>query len=99
VPYGYLDVRFPDGQGQKLGKFPPTSGQWGMQASLLHAGLGFLSLQPSDWVFGIPNDVSLLERMLRIGVRFSFLDEPVVDYYPSRHWSEEEQRLTRRESF
>jgi hypothetical protein len=70
-----------------------------MQASLLHGGLRFLPLQPSDWVFGIPNDVSLLERMLRIGVRFSFLDEATVDYYPSRLWSEREQRPFRREAF
>jgi Glycosyl transferase family 2 len=99
VPYGCLDFRFPDGHRQTLGKFPPTMGHWGTQASLLHAGLRFLPMEPTDWVFGIPNDVSLLERMLRIGVRFSFLDEPVVDYYPSRLWSDEEQRLTKRESF
>ncbi len=41
------------------------------RAALLHAGLRFLPLEWSDWVFRIPNDVSLLERMLRIGVRFS----------------------------
>jgi hypothetical protein len=99
VPYGYMDVRYPEGQRQKLGVFPPVMGQWGMQSSLLHACLRFLPLQPSDWIFDVANDVSLLERMLRIGVRFSFTDEPVVDYYPSRLWSEEEARLVRRESF
>ncbi len=100
VPYGYIDMRLPDGPGERLGAFPPFSGQWNMQASLLHAGLGFLPLQSSDWVFDIPNDVSLLERMLRIGVRFSMLEEPVVDIYPSRMWSEREQgRLIQREQF
>lgn len=99
VPYGCLDARFPDAPRQKVGVFPPVAGQWGMQAALLHGGLTFLPLQPSDWVFGIPNDVSLLERMLRIGVRFSFLDEETVDYYPSRLWSEPEQRPFRREVF
>jgi hypothetical protein len=99
VPYGYLDARIPDAPRQKIGVFPPVAGQWSMQAALLHAGLRFLPLQPSDWVFGIPNDVSLLERMLRVGVRFSFLDQATVDYYPSRMWSEREQRPHRREVF
>jgi glycosyltransferase involved in cell wall biosynthesis len=91
VPYGYIDQREPHGPGEQLGVFPPTHGQWGTQSSLLHAGLRFLPLQPSDWVFGIPNDSSLLERMLRIGVRFSMLEEPVVDYYPSQLWSKQDQ--------
>jgi hypothetical protein len=99
VPYGCMDARTPDAPRQKVGVFPPVAGQWGMQAALLHAGLRFLPLQPSDWVFGVPSDVSLLDRMLRIGVRFSFLDEAVVDYYPSRLWSEREQRPFRREAF
>jgi hypothetical protein len=87
VPYGFIDQRAPDGPGDQLGVFPPVHGQWGIQASLLHSGLRFLPLQPSDWVFGIPNDSSLLERMLRIGVRFSMLEQPVVDYYPSHLWA------------
>jgi hypothetical protein len=99
VPYGYLYAHVPDEPGKPVGVFPPAHGHWGIQTSLLHAGLRFLPLQPSDWVFGVPNDVSLLERMLRIGVRFSMLEESVVDYYPSRLWSEREQRLVRREEF
>lgn len=91
VPYGYIDQREPDGPGEQLGVFPPVHGQWGTQASLLHAGLRFLPLQPSDWVFGVPNDSSLLERMLRIGVRFSLLEQPVVDYYPSQLWATRDQ--------
>jgi glycosyltransferase involved in cell wall biosynthesis len=99
VPYGCLDARVPDRPSEKVGVFPPMPGQWGMQAALFHGGLRYLRLQPSDWVFGVPNDVALLERMLRIGVRFGFLDEPVVDYYPSRLWSDREQRPARREVF
>lgn len=91
VPYGYIELLRPEGPGDRLGEFPPRHGQWGTQAALLHAGLRFLPLEWSDWVFRIPNDVSLLERMLRIGVRFSMLDESVVDYYPSRVWSEQER--------
>jgi hypothetical protein len=99
VPYGYIDQRIPDEPGDQLGTFPPSYGHWGTQSSLLHAGLGFLPLQPSDWVFGVPNDISLLERMLRIGVRFSMIEEPVVEYYPSQLWSERENRLLRRETW
>jgi hypothetical protein len=100
VPYGFIEALAPDGPSERLGAFPPYSGQWNLQSSLLHAGLRFLPLQPSDWVFDVPNDVSLLERMLRIGVRFAMHDEPVVDIYPSRLWSGREQgRLARREQF
>jgi hypothetical protein len=99
VAYGYIDQREPDGADTRLGVFPPVHGQWGIQASLFHAGLKFMPLQPSDWVFGIPNDTSLLERMLRIGVRFSMLDEAVVEYFPSQLWSERESRLSRRNQF
>jgi Glycosyl transferase family 2 len=88
VAYGLIDEHAPDGGGTQLGVFPPEEGQWGIQCSLLHSGLRFLPLQPTDWLFGLPNDSSLLERMLRIGVRFAMLDEAVVDYYPSRLWTD-----------
>jgi len=91
VPYGSIDLRSPDGPGETVGVFPPISGQWNLQASLLHSSLRFLPMQPSDWAFDLPNDVSLLERMLRIGVRFSMLAETVVDCYPSPIWSNREQ--------
>jgi hypothetical protein len=94
VPYGYIEQVEPDGPATRLGTFPPVHSQWGLQASLLHAGLRFMPMQPNDWVFGIPNDSSLLERMLRIGVRFSLLEEPVVDYYPSSLWSNHGDRGT-----
>jgi hypothetical protein len=100
VPYGSIELRSPDGPGELVGAFPPFSGQWNLQASLLHSSLRFLPMQPNDWVFDVPNDVSLLERMLRIGVRFSMLEETVVDCYPSPLWSDREQgRLVRREQF
>ena len=98
VPYGCIDAR-PTHHGRRSASSRRIAGQWGLQAALLHAGLRFLPLQPSDWVFDVPNDVSLLERMLRIGVRFSLLDEAVVDYYPSRLWSERKQRPWPRDLF
>jgi hypothetical protein len=92
VPYGRIHQCEPDSDGTVLGGFPPEQGNWSMQSSLMHAGLRFLPLQPTDWIFGVPNDVSLLERMLRIGVRFAFSAEPVVDYYPSSLWTDRLQR-------
>lgn len=88
VAYGYIAKLEPDDTETRLGTFPPQFAQWGMQASLFHAGvLQFLPLLLSDWVFEMPNDMSLMERMLRIGVRFALLEETVVDYYPSTLWS------------
>ncbi len=87
VPYGQFHRREPKGEGRLFGKFPPESGHWGCQRALLHEGLRFMPMQPSDWLFGVPNDGALRERMLRIGVRFAMLEEPVVDYYPSKLWS------------
>jgi Glycosyl transferase family 2 len=92
VPYGQILLREPDGKGRLLGAFPPKHAQWGCQCALLHAGLRFMPMEPSDWLFGVPNDSSLLERMLRIGVRFAMIEEPVVDYYPSTLWTDRLQR-------
>ena len=36
----------------------------------------------------MPNDMSLMERMLRIGVRFSMMEQTTVDYYPSTLWAD-----------
>ncbi|MGH9206981.1 MAG: glycosyltransferase family 2 protein [Acidimicrobiales bacterium] len=99
VPYGLFVRHTPDSDDTNEGKFPPEMGHWGIQTALLHGGLRFLTLEPSDWVFGVPNDWSLGERMLRIGVRFAMIDEPVVDYYPSRAWMEREERRTYRPPF
>lgn len=60
----------------------------GLQASLVHSGLRYLPLHTTDWLFEIPQDWSLAERMLRIGVRFAMLDEIVTDYYPSLLWTD-----------
>jgi hypothetical protein len=34
-----------------------------------------------------PGDWNRTRRMLRTGVRFAFVDEILVDYYPSRLWT------------
>lgn len=94
VSYGLIRRCDPDADDTTLGVFPPEFGQWGLQASLLHSGLRFLSLEPSDWVFGVPSDWGLGERMLRIGVRFAMIEDCVADYYPSQLWAERENRLS-----
>jgi hypothetical protein len=100
VPYGLLHSCNPDSEEDAdWGKFPPEFGHWGIQTSLLHAGLSFLPLEPSDWVFGIPNDWSFADRLLRIGVRFAMIEQPVVDYYSSRAWAEREDRRMSRPTF
>jgi hypothetical protein len=93
VAYGFIDQMHPDHTVTRLGAFPPRFAEWGMQGSLIHTGLRFLPLLPSDWVFEIPNDMSLMERMLRIGVRFSMMEQTTVDYYPSTLWGPAERLL------
>src|SRR5262249_42067681 len=67
-----------------IGAFPPEQDRWGAQASLIHSGLRFIWAEPSDWLFEVPNDWSMAERMLKIGVRFAVLHEPRVGFYPSQ---------------
>ena len=86
VAYGVIHQREPDSDGKMLGRFPPQLAQWGIQCSLLHGCLRYLPLEPTDWLFGVPNDWGLADRMLRIGVRFAMLSDVVVDYYPSLLW-------------
>jgi Glycosyl transferase family 2 len=87
VAYGQLLKHDPRSRATLLGTFPPECGQWGPTFSLMHSGLRYLSLQPTDWLFGVPHDCSLLERMLRVGVRFAMVEEVVGDYYPSLLWT------------
>jgi len=94
VPYGCYEQHSPNSEPERHGEFPPSWHHWGTQSALLHGGLRFMPLQPSDWIFGIGIDMSLMERMLRIGVRFSMLDEIVWDYYPSQLWTDRMSRET-----
>jgi hypothetical protein len=88
VAYGQLHLHRPDASSYVIGAFPPELEQWGTQGALMHAGLPSLWEDPSDWLFNVPNDWALADKMLRIGVRFAMLEEPVVDYYPSRLWTD-----------
>jgi len=92
VAYGLLRFKHPDRPDEIVGDGPPPRyAGWGIQASLFHAGLRFVPLLSTDWLFAVPNDWSWGERLLRIGVRFAMIEEPVVDYYPSREWKVRQQ--------
>ncbi len=86
VAYGGFETRFPDGEIWVSGEFPPRPGDFGFQGALLHAGLGFLERELVAADLELPGDRYLLERMLRIGVRFAMLERVVWDYFPSKQW-------------
>ena len=67
--YGRQLVRFPEGETMELGEFPPSLGQFGLQAAVYHAGLSFFEQEPVDALYAEPNDWSLCRRMLAAGVR------------------------------
>ena len=82
--YGLQLVNFTEGDPLTLGQFPPTHGQWGLQAALYHAGLRFFESELSDAIYDEPSDWSKCRRMLRAGVRFGMIDEIVVDKHETR---------------
>jgi Glycosyl transferase family 2 len=88
VSYGAIAQQHPDGETQILDSWPPEEGRFGWQAALVHAGLDFMPMQLGSGALGVPGDWSLCRRMRRAGVRFTKLDDVVVDYYPSLLWSQ-----------
>lgn len=81
-------VHFADGTETTMGCFPPEYGQFGVQASIYHAGLtDTFEYELADAALGLPNDWALCLRMMEAGVRMGMLDEVTVDYYPSRSWT------------
>lgn len=88
LAYGAMRQLRPGGVHDRIGDYPPRLGQFNLQAAIYHAGLGrIFELELADAVFDDPYDWALCRRMLRAGVRVSMLDEEVVDYFPSRHWT------------
>jgi len=85
VCYGVVNCILDDGREFELGEFPPRHGGFTLQGSLYHAGLRFIEHQLEAALFGIPNDWSLVRRMLLAGARFGFVDEVVADYYARRN--------------
>jgi cellulose synthase/poly-beta-1,6-N-acetylglucosamine synthase-like glycosyltransferase len=85
--YGRQEIQFAEGEPLVVGAFPPSKGQWGLQAAIFHAGLRFFELELSDAIYEEPNDWSMCRRMLRAGVRFGMVDRIVVDKHETRRRS------------
>jgi glycosyltransferase involved in cell wall biosynthesis len=83
VAYGGFDAHHSDGQVRTALAWPPTPGQFGWQGALVHGGLRFFERELVAAYLRRPGDIYLLERMLRVGVRFAMLDRVVWDYFPS----------------
>lgn len=80
--YGRANRIYRDGTSRVSGEWPPELGHVSLQAAIYHAGLSsFIQHELVDAFFETASDKSLLRRMLRIGVRFHFVDEVLVDYY------------------
>lgn len=94
VAYGAFRYVLPDGSSWVAHSSPPASGLWAMQASVFHRGLRHMTLNTNDWLFEINNDMSLLDRLLRIGVRFAATSELVFDYFPGTLWKHDGKRET-----
>lgn len=90
--YGRQEVHFAAGDPIVLGEFPPTLGQWGLQAAIYHAGLRYFESELSDAIYEEPNDWSKCRRMMRAGVRIGMIDEVVVDKHERRRHSAAEWR-------
>jgi len=84
VAYGILRCLMNDGSEFPLGTYPPQYGHFGWQSAIFHAGLRFFEMELADALFFSPADWSLCRRMLRVGVRFGFLNEALTDHYESR---------------
>ena len=86
--YGAMLRRHPDGSTAVLGRFPPENEQFGLQSTLYHAGVAeIFELELTDWLFDLPYDWGICQRMMRAGVRMGMVDEVSVDYFPSQWWT------------
>jgi len=86
VAYAGFEQHYPaDASTTHIG-FPPCAGRFAWPAALMHSGLGFFERELVAAHLGLPGDVYMLERMLRVGVRFAMLERIVLDYFPSTIW-------------
>jgi hypothetical protein len=86
VAYGGFEQHDSEGSLARSLAFPPRSGSFGWQGALVHGELRFFERELVAAHLGLPGDAYLLERMLRVGVRFAMLDDVVWDYFPSTLW-------------
>ena len=90
VAYGAIEHHRPGADNEVVDSWPPESHRFGWQSAIVHAGLGFMPMQLGSGALGVPGDWSLCRRMRRAGVRFTKVDEVVVDYFPSLLWEREQ---------
>lgn len=83
--YGRHLVHYRGGEKLEVGSFPPSRGEYVLQASLYHAGLRFFQMEPVDYLGAEPNDWSLCRRMVAAGVRFGMVDRILADKFESRY--------------
>lgn len=86
VAYGGYEQHEPGGLRTTQLGFPPRWGNFAWPGALMHGGLRFLERELFAISLELPGDVHMLERALRVGVRFALLDEVVLDYFPSTLW-------------
>jgi hypothetical protein len=86
VAYGGFEYHYPTGASTTHIDFPPQGGRFAWPTALMHGGLRFFERELVAVHLGLPGDVYMLERMLRVGVRFAMLDKVVLDYFPSTVW-------------
>jgi Glycosyl transferase family 2 len=86
VAYGGFERHDTDGQRTRHASFPPQGGLFAWPTALVHGGLRFFERELVAAHLELPGDIYMLERMLRVGVRFAMLDRVVLDYFPSKLW-------------
>jgi hypothetical protein len=86
VAYGGFEQHYPDGHQTRHVSFPPQAGHFAWPGALMHGGLRFFERELVAAHMELPGDIYMLERMLRVGVRFAMLDRVVLDYFPSTLW-------------
>jgi hypothetical protein len=88
VAYGRFRRVAPDGV-TELGDFPPQLGCFGWSAAIRHSSLRFFERELFAADFDTPNDVFMMQTMLRAGVRFTMIDDLIFEYYPSQLWPQD----------
>lgn len=80
--YGQSEYHWPDGHYQLAGRWPPGMGSFCDGAQIYRNGMGY-RYDPGCIGRGLPEDGDMWERMVKGGVKFTFLPQVVHHYYPN----------------
>jgi glycosyltransferase involved in cell wall biosynthesis len=80
--YGQSEYHWPDGHFQLAGRTPPGMGAFCDGAQIYRNGMGY-RYDPRCIERGLPEDGDMWERMVKGGVKFTFLPQIVHHYYPN----------------